>query len=500
VRGLLGNKYVLTLLVLVTLGAEFGLATVSRPAALAAPAPKSAPARAAVTSVVRACPAPGSVGATAGGIALATASSGAGRAQVSRLSAAGPEATLHVYTQPGRALLAGIRTAPAPAGTAGQGGAAGGAVPTAPGRGGVMVQATGSMARGLEVEQTGAGGVATARCTGPGTDFWFVGPGAHSVPDLQLYLMNTDDQPADASVGVFTDSGPLVGSTDSGITVPPHSVVVQSLARLVHGSRALALNVTTSIGRVVAAVRETTSSGEPGAWLPATQPPAKSVVLPGLPSAAGTRELYIAIPGADNAQVKVTAVTARGSYQPTGGSGINLPGGSAIGIALPSLAGIPGAVVISANVPVTATMMASGGAAGAPGAFAAASAAVQEQGVIADNPGSGGSAVLVLSAPHGAARVSIAEETAAVGSAGAAAREVTVAAGHSVDVTLHPPRAAGRVASFAVIITPLPGSGPLYAGRVLSSSGDLRSILPVVSSLSWVPLPRVHSSLTTVVP
>ena len=78
---------------------------------------------------------------------------------------------------------------------------------------------------GLEAEQTSAGGLATAQCQGPGTDFWFVGPGQKSVADIQLYLMNTDAQAADATVSVLTDSGPMLGSTDAGIEVPPHGLV-----------------------------------------------------------------------------------------------------------------------------------------------------------------------------------------------------------------------------------------------------------------------------------
>jgi hypothetical protein len=223
-----------------------------------------------------------------------------------------------------------------------------------------------------------------------------------------------------------------------------------------------------------------------------------------VPGTPGQRELYIAVPGGDNAQVKVTAVTARGSYQPTGGSGIDLPGGSAVAVALPSLGGIPAAVRISSNVPVTASLRLPGGAAGAPGAFTAAAAPVQEQGVIAGNPGgSAGSSVLVLSAPQGAAQVRVAELPTATGPAGAAPRVVQVAAGRTVVVKLAPPRAAGRggrESAFAVVITPLPGSGPVYAGRVTSLFGVVQSILPVASSLSWVPLPAVRSSLTTALP
>jgi hypothetical protein len=364
-----------------------------------------------------------------------------------------------------------------------------------------MIQASGSMAQGLEAEQTAAGGLATAQCPSPGTDFWFVAPGQKSVADIQLYLMNTGSQAADATVQILTDSGPVLGAMDAGIGVPAHGLVVQSLAKLLHGSRAVALNVTTSVGQVAASVLETSGGSQPGAWLPAVQAPATSQVLPGLSGTPGERELYVAVPGEDNAQVRVTAVTERGSYQPTGGGGINLPGGSAAAVALPSLGGIAAAVLISSNVPVTASMTVAGGAAGAPGAFTAAAPSVQEQGVIAGNAGgSGSSSVLVLSAPQRAAQVRVTELPTADGLAAVAPRVVRLAAGHTVVVTLTPRRPAVRPSAFAVVVTPLPGSGPVYAGRVTSVGGVVRSILPVASSLTWVPLPPVRSSLTAALP
>jgi len=196
----------------------------------------------------------------------------------------------------------------------------------------------------------------------------------------------------------------------------------------------------------------------------------------------------------------VTAITAKGSYQPTGGSGIDLPGGSAVALALPSLAGIPAAIHVSSGVPVTVSMSVPGGAPGAPGAFTAAAAPVQEQGVIAGNPaGSGGTSTLVLSAPQAAARVSVTELTAA-GQASVPARTVVLAAGHTAVLTLTVPRQAGRASPFAVVLTPLAGSGPVYAGRVVTQGGAVRSILPVTSSLTWVPLPAVRNSVTTALP
>jgi hypothetical protein len=508
VRRLVANRYVLALLVVIALAAEFGLASLSRhPAALADGPRTPAPARATVSAALRACPAPGSSGATASGLAVATASSGSGQARVTRLAPAGAAtapAPLHVLNQPGLLSMLNVAVAPPLPRTLAQANSGGAPVPTSPERGGVMISATGSMARGLEVEQTSAGGLATAPCLGPGTDFWFVGPGQKTSADIELYLMNTDGQAADASVQVLTDSGPVLGSTDAGIGVPPHGLVVQSLAGLVRGSRDLALNVTTSVGRVVAAVLETSGPGQPGAWLPAAQPPASVQVLPGLPAAPGGRQLYVAVPGSGNAQIKVTAITARGSYAPTGGSGLDLPGGSAVSVSLPSMGGIPAAIGVSSNVPVTASMSLSGGAAGAPGAFTAAAAPVQEQGVIAGNPGgpAGGTSALVLSAPKGAAQVRVTELTATGQSAAGASapRTVGLLAGHTVVLPLAAPRQGGRSSPFAVVVTPMAGSGPVYAGRVVTQAGVVRSILPVMSSLTWVPLPAVRSSVITGLP
>jgi hypothetical protein len=357
------------------------------------------------------------------------------------------------------------------------------------------------MARGLEVEQI-TGGVPAARCASPGTDFWFVGPGQHSAARIQLFVANPGSEAADVSVEISTDAGPLEGSTDTGIAVPPHGMVVQSLAPIVRASRVIALHVRTSVGQVVAAVEEATRATGGGGWLPVAQTPATQLVLPGLPSAAGTRQLFVAVPGAQDAHLELTAVTSKGSYQPTGGTGLDIPGGSAVEIALPSLSGIPAALKLSANVPVTASAMLSGGAPGAPGVLTAAAPSLQEQGVVAYNrAGGGATSQLVLSAPGRAVRAQITE----IGAAGAAGapQTVQIRAGHSVVTQLGKTGRAGRRPAFSVLITPLAGSGLLYAGRVMTTggaAGRVQSILPVASALTSVPLPPVRSGVITMVP
>jgi hypothetical protein len=164
------------------------------------------------------------------------------------------------------------------------------------------------------------------------------------------------------------------------------------------------------------------------------------------------------------------------------------------------MGGIPAAIQVSSNVPVTASMGASGGPSGAPGVFTAASAPVQEQGVVAGNPAnSGGSTQLVLSAPQTAAQVRVTELTSA-GQVSAAPRTVPIAGGHTVVFTVPAPRTGGKSTAFSVIITPLSGSGPVYGGRVVSQNDTPLSLLPVTSALIWVPLPPVRSTVTTALP
>jgi hypothetical protein len=471
--------------------------------------------RAPVTSTIRACAAPGSSGVTAGALAMvavpgpvpgrpASGAAQGGTAVITRMVPGGSAASgpaVATITRPGLTAVTPVRTAvPLPTKLlTGQSGSSP-KVSTQAARGGIQVTATGAMAQGLAVEQTGRGGTPTAQCASPGTSFWFAGPGQARAAHIELFLMNTDSQAADVQVTAITDAtkgGPILGNADNGIAVPPHSMVAQSLGHLLRSSKVVALNVSTSVGRVVAAVRETRNPADVGGWLPPTSAPARSIVIPGLPASTGSRDLYIAVPGNATAQVRVTAVTTRGSYHPTGGTGIDLLGGSATEIPLSSLGGVAGAVRISASAPVVASVLVPGGPAGVPGAVAASSGPIQEQGVLAANPGA--SASLVLSAPSTAASVRVVVAGAGVPANGQAGTVVTVKARSSVVL---PVRAPGRHRGglVLIVVSPLPRSGPVFAGRVITSGGVVQTIMPVPSSLTWIPEPPVHSSLADLLP
>jgi hypothetical protein len=495
-------------LVVVVLAGLYAIAGPHHPAATGYAA--VAPGRAPVTTAVQACAAPGSAGVTAGSLAITAVpgSSAPGSAEISRLvpggsPAAGP--ALSTDTRPDLMQLLTVHAAaqlPKSMLTGQQGSTP--AVTTVTGRGGVAVTASGSMAQGLAVDQASSGGPITAQCGSPGTSFWFVGPGQIPAGTIELYLMNTDNVTANAQVTAVTDvtkNGPILSNADNGIAVPPHSMVVQSLTGLLQSSKVVAVDVSTSVGRVVASLRESTSRSDAGTWLPATQAPARHLVISGLPSTGRTPDLYIAVPGTGSSLVKVTAVTAKGSYQPTGGNGIDLLGQTAISIPLPALAGVGGAVSISASTPVTAAMLVSGGPAGSAGALVASSAPVQQQAVIADAPsGSAGSTDLVLSAPGHAASVRVAVGTTTLPVTGQTGTVVQIKAGSSVVVPIRPPAGHHHSTALMVVVSPLAGSGPVYGAWSVSAAGAIRSIMPLISAPTWIRLPAVHVGFTDVAP
>jgi Family of unknown function (DUF5719) len=501
VRGVIANRAVQLVVLVVAVAAAAGLAVLRHTVTFAASGPVPRPRAAPVNTVLRACAAPGLAGAPAAQVALIAGPgpSGPGRAVVSPLGvpAGAPLASL---TQPGTLSVTTVHPATVPRKKAPPPAPAGQPVATVPAAGGVVIQGSGSMARGLEAEEITAGGKVSARCDAPGTDFWFVGPGAFTASHIQLYLSNVAGQPADVNVAVFTDAGPLQGSTDTGVAVAPHTMVTQSLDKPLHGTRVVALHVRTSVGQVVAALSESTGSSNTQGWLPVSAEPATHMIIPGSPAIAGARELFVAVPGTQDAHITLSAITPKGSYQPTGGSGLDIPGGSVAQVSLPSLAGIPCAIQVSANVPVTASLELPGGQHGTPGAFSAAAAAVQEQGAVAANvTGAGAASSLVLSAPGRDVRVRLTE----VGTGGGPAAPggvLVVTAHHTLVQQLTAPAGTHRGSPFGVVITPLPGSGPLYAARVVTASGRggaVQAILPVPSALTTVPLPAVQGTLIT---
>ena len=496
----LANRIILAGLVLVVLAALYGLVGVLKPITLSAVAPVGQSAKLGVVSDQVGCPAPGSAGVTGGPIAISNLPSqaGVGHTVMTRLDVGTAGTVINTTPRPGQLTVVPIKPSPpVPKKLDVTTKMAGGAVPTGPARGGLIISTTGANAQGLDVEQLGPGGQPTARCEQPGSDFWFVGPGSPKY-HIELYLMNVDDESADAAVSVQTDSGPTLGAQDSGIVVPPHSMVVQTLDKTVHAAKAIAFHVTTSTGRVVAALRVTNSTSREGTWMAPTETPSTTQVLTGLPASPGSRELYLTVPGGAAAQVKVTVVTQRGTYQPTGGSE-NLLGHQTTGLSIPSVGNLTGSIEVKANVPVAAVLEMSGGPSGAPGSFIVGGGPIVGQGVVAANTsGKVGTCDLVLSAPGAAASVSVALAAPGEALTGLNGQIVNIKAKSAVQVKLTLPKHAAKVPLIAIVVTPLSGSGPVYGGRVAVIRDSIQTVIPVISSPSSIKLGPVRESLLNV--
>jgi Family of unknown function (DUF5719) len=494
--------------VLLALGAIAGAAQLARPASPGSSHAVMSARQVAVTSAARACPpvpggGAGQVAFIAGSPAAPSSGSASGQAELIPLPLAG--ASLRASSPITRTAPGALSVLTVPA-----------ARSASKKNTGVLqgwsVTATGTMAQAMEAEEATGSGLANVRCGEPGSDIWFVGPGKlNGAAQIQLDLMNIDALAASVDVSIITDAGPAQADDDTGITVPPHQTVTESLSSAAGGSSVVAIEVRTSIGRVAANVSESSSNGGTATWLPIAAAPSTQLVIPGVPPSSSSAGLFIVAPGGSSARVSVLAITPQGPYRPFGTQTIDLPPDSASYVALTPLGGSASALELTANVPVTAAVLVPGSALGA---FTAATAPISEQAVVAGNTsGSGPAATIVLSAPAAAASVRLTEITAApaagtgasaaspTGPGATGSQVVSVRAGHTLTAQAAAPRGAKRGAAFAIVITPLAGSGPLYAARVeTQGQSTVVSIVPAVSALTMISLPPVRDSYDAIVP
>jgi Family of unknown function (DUF5719) len=481
-----------------------------------------------VTSVTRSCPpsAPGEGAASISMIAVpaqtasppsagtATAKTAAGSATVSSIPAApaAPATPAATKTATGKATASGTPT-PSSSTTAKGASTAAASAPvtvavpgaastvTAPGGNAgaaALVSASGRMAAGFEAEQANSAGTGLVSCSHPGSDMWFVGSGE---PDVWLYLTNSGTAEASVDLTILTDTGQQNGLANA-ITVAPNQVVAENVSPYVHGAQAVALHVQTSSGQIAASVWEGSSAGT-GAWLPQAAAPSTTVVIPGLTVASSSARLFMTVPGAANAKVKVVAYTPAGPDTQFDSASVPVQASAAATtpVTLSSLGASAAGLELTSNVPIVAGVLVPGAGIGS---FTAGAAPVTDQGVVAGNPATRGLTIgLLLTAPGRAATasVSVIDSNGTV-TAPAALQNVTVAAGHTLAVAV--PRPSGRQ-SFAIVLRPSSGSGPLYATRVVTSgtgglSAEVTSLLPVQSALTQITLPPVQNSYTAVLP
>jgi hypothetical protein len=462
-------------------------AAVGPPSAVVAPATNHAPVPVVRAGAVCPEPFPGTGAQTQVGLAAPGRDGAAGRsgqAQVLRLS--GSDAPLVSLVAPAQQAAAAV-----PAGSPA-----------------LVGEATDDLAPGfaaMEATRTPSGelrGLAGTTCVPAGTDFWFVGSGAEVGQRGRLYLTNPESAPAQVDVTLYGPAGQIEAPSGRGVSVAARGQEVLLLDALAPAVPRFGVHVQVRQGRVAAALRDQQIRGlDPLGidWVPPSAPPARRVVLAGVPAGSGERRLQVLAPGTADAVVRVRLLGANGAFVPAGLDVLEVPAGTVGDVDLaPHTRGEAVAVELTSDTPVTAGLLARVGTGKEQPELAyvaANSPLIQKQPAVlplAAVEGSAG-AQLLLTAPRGVGSVRVTPLPPATGTSST----VSVPDGTQVAVDL---RGISTAPTFAVTVVPLSGSAPVFASRLLTGS-DSRGPMVTLSTLLpgryVVAVPEVSADLST---
>ncbi|MCA0329813.1 MAG: DUF5719 family protein [Actinobacteria bacterium] len=227
-----------------------------------------------------------------------------------------------------------------------------------------VASATGSWSAGFgadQVTRSGEGatrGLAASPCARPITDGWILGGGSTVGRTTQILLVNDDDRAAQIDLLVYGPEGEIASPAGSGVVVPPLSRSVVRLAALAPDQAITAIRVVARSGRIAASALETVQDGLIPlgmAVLPVTQA-ARTVVIPSVPSVATARLLLVPQGGAAEASIRL--MSSSGSFAPEGFGTLDLEPGKVTSLKLTEvLEGEPSGLVITSDVPVSASVV-----------------------------------------------------------------------------------------------------------------------------------------------
>jgi len=374
----------------------------------------------------------------------------------------------------------------------------------------LIANATGAVAPGFAASQTtrilgdaNTRSLAGTACPQAGTEFWFAGTGSTEDRVAYLYLVNPENASARVDIELFGDNGPVEGSNLDAIVLPPGGREQKLLQVVAPPEERLVVHVIARVGRVVAGLHDSLTDGmQPrGAdWIPGVTGARNRVIVPAVPGGKGERTLYLFVPGDEGALARIKLVGKNGTFSPAPDKNagaldtIALEGNRVKQVSLGNVANRePFGVLIDADRPVVATLRVGTGDSPPDIAYLAATEPLGGPSVVADARNDGKMTTkLVFTAPDGPAKVQVV--TLVKGEEPTEFREVEIGAGLSQEVSLSKIKG-----SFAIVITPMPGSGPVYASRVLREShgdGDLLTIEQFLPSHTTELVPDVVNDLS----
>jgi hypothetical protein len=361
------------------------------------------------------------------------------------------------------------------------------------------VSATGSVAATLAADQVSEAptsryrALSGVRCEAPAIDWWFTGAdGRVGFTDV-LVLANPSPSPAEVSITMWGAKGPVLDTRLQSLRLAPRTTTRIPIASAAPDIASVAVHVHANSGAVTAALadhRAAALQSNGGDFLPATQAPTRTAVIPGFAPGAGPRYLIVTAPGHLDATVHLRLVTRSGSFTPSGISQAVVRAGHSRALSIgQALGGSTGAVELSSDQPVVAegVSVAPDGPRRPDLMWLGAIKPLTGPGAIADgHDPDGGRTSLYLSAPQGAAKVRLSTPSGR-------ATTISVPAGRSVavDITNTIKAASGP---WPFVVTPL-GSAPVYGVRVLTFTGAHGALItgePLVGLPTPISLPVVQ--------
>ena len=354
-----------------------------------------------------------------------------------------------------------------------------------------VIRATGAQARGLSasvVTRTNAGGargLSTVQCTAPTGQSWIVGGGASVGRLSRIYLSNVDPTPATVNLTIYTTKGAQQPTPAQGVQVPPSGQVAVDVDALVPGQGAVAVQISATSGRVASAMVDAQQAGltrQGVDWVPPSVPPAREVVIAGIPGVAATgppagdpiaRTLSLLVPGSLDANVSVRLVTGGGTLSPPALATLSVPAGKLDQINLAAYASsAPFGVTISSDQPLVASVRTLEGAPGSTQEFSYATGVAPIEGSVvlpyAVSPPGQGTALQLVN--PGSRDLGVTIGSAAEGTAGPGpVTRVTVPAGRIVQIRVGGTSASALPMSIQVTGSPTPTE--LRVGWVFSEQG-----------------------------
>ncbi|MDQ1485042.1 MAG: hypothetical protein QOJ62_735 [Actinomycetota bacterium] len=482
-------------LVLVVVGAVTWWATATEPVAVKASVPKATVVPITQTTLV--CPQAG--GAAPGGAARITYADAGASADISTPAAGGTEPPSTLTTTPlnpaGQPSPIGIQS--------GHAWVIEGPPTVSP----VQIVANGPVSRTLVASQynrvtvAGALQLAVGSCEGPMTDAWFAGFSSQAGEHTSLWLGNADSIPATVDVTIYADQSGADPTTRRGIKVDPHTEVQVPLDSIEPDVKDAVVRVTSTIGRVVSAVRFDASNGSIPLgfdWLPRTNAPALTQTVPGFVRGAGSRRLIVAVPGSVDATLSLKLVTADGSFTPTEFESLTVKAGTVSRIDLdPVLQAQAATVVVTSSEPVVvggASALAPNKAGASDVGFTAAVPALSGPTVVSGGEVGGlRHTQLLLAAPDADANVTV-RVLPSNSASSPLVSPLSIPAGTLMVLDLG---AIGSDPAPGVVVTPT-GGGPVYAAWVLQEAGKgttAFSSLPLRTPLRSLVQPAAQANL-----